>query len=101
MITHLIPYLTVVSDLGGDGGAPGAGGLFGLLGLLTAELPVGSSTGRHGPVRIPLYLASRRQGSRIDPGGVPRGARARRLRGALLLSDLGPAGARRGRQCAV
>src|SRR5262249_10410547 len=51
------------------------------------------------PLRVPLHLAPRCQGPGVDPGAVPRGARARRLRGPLLLSDARPARARRRRQC--
>src|SRR5438094_6250008 len=50
---------------------------------------------RHGPLRVPLHLAPRYEGPGVDPGAVPRGARARRLRGPLLLSDARPARARR------
>src|SRR5262245_31488526 len=50
--------------------------------------------GRHGPVCVELHAASRRQGSGVDTGAVSRSARARRLRGHLLLSGAWPAGAR-------
>src|SRR5215469_8567852 len=66
-------------------------------------LPAGDSLGRvsqggHGPLRIPLHLATGCEGTGIDPGAVPRRACPRWLRGPLLLSDARPAGARRWRQ---
>jgi len=61
--------------------------------------PAGVNQGRHGPLRVPIYLAPRCQGPGVDPGAVPRGARARRLRGPLLLSDARSARAGRWRQC--
>src|SRR5215510_3143882 len=56
--------------------------------------------GRHGPVCVELHAASRRQGSGVDTGAVSRSARARRVRGHLLLSGVGPAGARCRWSCA-
>src|SRR5262249_42957006 len=63
-----------------------------------AGRPAAAHRGRHGPFRVPLHLAPRRQGAGVDPGDVPRGAGARRVRGSLLLSRARPPGARRRRQ---
>src|SRR5215475_6834173 len=57
--------------------------------------------GRHGPFRVALHAAPRRQGSGVDSSAVPRGAGARRLRGPLLLSNARSPGARRRRQRAL
>src|SRR2546430_14805429 len=57
--------------------------------------PAGVNQGRPGPLRLPLPLAPRYEGPGVDPGAVPRGARARRVRAPLLLSDARPARARR------
>src|SRR5437868_1952260 len=54
--------------------------------------------GRHGPLRVQLHAAARRERSGFDPGPVSLRARARRLRRPLLLSDARPAGARCRRQ---
>src|SRR6266851_10169230 len=62
------------------------------------EQAAGVNQGRHGPLRVPLHLAARRQGAGVDPGALSRGARARRLRGPLLLSGARPARARCRRQ---
>ena len=59
------------------------------------------SKGRHGPFPVALHAASRRQGTGLDPGAVPRGAGARWLRGRVLLSRPRSAGARCRRQCAA
>src|ERR1700716_1408494 len=56
-----------------------------------ARVPHWVNQGRYGPLRVPLHLASRCQGASVDPGAFPLGARARRLRGALLLSHARPA----------
>src|SRR6266568_1364105 len=56
--------------------------------------------GRHGPVRVALHAASRRQGKGVDPGSVSGCAGARRVRGPLLLPDARCPGPRCGRQCA-
>src|SRR5262245_1175807 len=50
--------------------------------------------GRHGPVRVALHVASRRQGPGVDSGSVSRRARTRWVRGHLLLSGAWPASAR-------
>src|SRR5262249_26986051 len=50
--------------------------------------------GRHGPVRVALHVASRRQGPGVDSGTVSRRARTRWVRRHLLLSGAWPAGAR-------
>src|SRR5262245_7378466 len=83
MITHIIPYSGEALDPAWHGQS---GGL---------------SKGCHGPLCLPLYAAARCEGSGIDPGTVPCGARARRLRRALLLSGARPTGARCRRQCAA
>src|SRR5215468_10042811 len=94
MITHSVPCGDAASKTASAGAAreawaraPGA-----------PKRPAGVNQGRHGPLRVPLQLAPRYEGPGIDPGAVPRGARARRLRGPLLLSDARPARARRRRQ---
>src|SRR5262249_57707476 len=51
--------------------------------------------GRHGPVRVALHVASRRQGPGVDSGTVSRRARTRWVRRHLLLSGAWPASARR------
>src|SRR5947209_4454414 len=55
----------------------------------------------HGSLRLQFHLASRRKGARLDPGILSFGARARRLRWALLLPGTGPAGGGRRRQRAA
>src|ERR1043165_6380824 len=55
----------------------------------------------NGPVRLELHLAPRREGTRVDPGLLPRGVGARRLRRTLLLSGARPAGGGRRGQCAA
>ena len=87
MITHSIPNGEAAPKNASGGQAPGC--------------PAPVNQGRHGPFRVPLYVAARCQGAGVDPGAVPRGARARWLRGALLLPDARPAGARCRRQCAA
>src|SRR5215470_9721972 len=64
----------------------------------TAEQGV---AGRNGSVRGEFHLAPRCEGSRLDPGLLPRGAGARRLRRTLLLSGAGPACGGRRRQRAA
>src|SRR5262249_1783388 len=54
--------------------------------------PAGLDQGRYGPLRGALHVASRRQGAGVDPGAVSCSARARRLRGSLLLPDARSAG---------
>src|SRR6266436_2869353 len=95
MITHSVPCGDAASKTASAGAArvawaraPGA-----------RKRPAGVNQGRHGPLRVPLHLAPRYEGPGVDPGAIPRGARARRLRGPLLLSDARPARARRRRQC--
>src|ERR1700730_15675369 len=94
MITHSVPcgdaaYKTASAGAGADAWARAAE---------AAKRPAGVNQGRHGPLRVPLHLAPRYEGPGVDPGAVSRGARARRLRGPLLLSDARPARARRRRQ---
>src|SRR6478609_3662144 len=84
MITHSIPDGEAAPKNASAGQAP--------------ECPAPVNQGRHGPFCVPLCVAARRQRAGVDSGIVPRGARARRVRGALLLSDAGPAGARCRRQ---
>src|ERR1700752_3481654 len=54
----------------------------------------------NGSVRLELYLAPRREGTRLDPCLLPRGTGARQVRRTLLLSGAGPAVGGRRRQCA-
>src|SRR6516164_487105 len=54
----------------------------------------------YGPLRVELHVAARCEGAGLDSGPFPGGARARRVRGAVLLSDARPAGDRRRWQCA-
>src|SRR5262245_25380851 len=93
MITHSIPCGDAAPNtaLAGDARIVGARGQtvpgqpakdFG-----PAWVPHWANQGRYGPFRVPLHLASRCQGAGVDPGAVSRGARARRLRRTLLLSD--------------
>ena len=72
MITHSIPDGEAAPKNASAGQAP--------------ECPAPVNQGRHGPFRVPLCVAARCQGAGVDPGIVPRGARARRVRGTLLLS---------------
>src|ERR1700719_4512559 len=97
MITHIVPCGDAACKTASAGTArvawaraPGA-----------PKRPAGVNQGRHGSLRVPLHLAPRYEGPGVDPGAVPRGARARRLRGPLLLSDARPARARRRRQRAA
>src|SRR6267142_1780556 len=53
----------------------------------------------HEPLRVEHHAAARRQGARIDSGPLPRGARSRWFRRALLLSGARSAGDRCGGQC--
>src|ERR1043166_5416034 len=55
----------------------------------------------HGPLRVQLHVAPRYQGAGVDSGALPRGARPRRFRGPLLLSNVRPAGARCRGECAA
>src|ERR1044072_1192570 len=56
----------------------------------------------NGSVRLALYLAPRREGTRLDPGLLPGGVGARPLRRTLLLSGAGSAGGgRRGQHIAL
>src|SRR5262244_468018 len=95
MITHSVPC----GDAASKTAPAGAARVPVARAAVTPKRPAGVNQGRHGPLRVPLHLAPRCQGPGVDPGAVPRGARARRLRGPLLLSDARPARARRRRQC--
>src|SRR6185295_10785331 len=55
-----------------------------------ASHPAGRARG-YGPFRVQLHVAARREGTRVDPGALPRGAGARCLRRPLLLSGARPA----------
>src|SRR4051812_43173915 len=55
----------------------------------------------HGSLRIQLHAAPGRQGTRLDPGILPRGACPRRFRRPLLLPRVGPAGRGWRGQCAA
>ena len=87
MITHSIPNGEAAPKNASGGQAPGC--------------PAPVNQGRHGPFRVPLCVAARCQGAGVDSGTVPRGARTRWLRRALLLSDPRPAGAGRRWKCAA
>src|SRR5271165_1838192 len=52
----------------------------------------------YGPLRVELHVAARCEGAGLDSGPFPGGARARRVRGAVLLPNARPAGDRRRRQ---
>ncbi len=54
-----------------------------------------------GPLRVELHVAARCQRTGVDTGAVPGGARARRVRGDLLLSNARPGGDRCRWQCAA
>src|SRR5882672_5412255 len=98
MIAHIIPYSGVVRDPPPYGPARAAADLRAAPADGKPEQPAGLK-GRHGPVRVPLHAAPRRQGAGVDPGVVSRSAGARWLRGTLLLPDARPAGARCRWQC--
>src|SRR6516225_440103 len=97
MITHSVPC----GDAASKTASAGAARVARARAPEAPKRPAGVNQGRHGPLRVPLYLAPRYEGPGVDPGAVPRGARARRLRGPLLLSDARPARARCRRQCAA
>src|SRR6516165_5262039 len=104
MLAHIGPQAAANSSCGGLGGPAAA-----------AEAPIGASAdlllqpapavrpskGRNGSICLTLHAAPRREGPDIDPGAVSGGARAGRLRGALLLSGARPAGPRCRGQCAA
>src|SRR5262245_1774969 len=100
MITHDIPYADVELDSPRVGRARMGADLRADAADAKPGQPAGL-TGRHGSVRVALHVAARREGPGVDSGAVPRCARARWLRGPLLLSDARPAGARCRRQCAA
>src|SRR3954471_13022960 len=79
MIAHNIPCTAAVQKTACDGGVKG----------------------RHGSLRVALHAASRRQRPGLDPCVIPGGTDARRLRRAVLLSELRSPGARRRRQRAT
>src|SRR3984893_109763 len=83
MIAHDIPCTGAASSIVGHGFAR-----------------AGVNKGRHGPLRVPIHVASGCEGTGVDPRLFPYGPRPRRLRGPLLLSDARPAGARCRGQCA-
>src|SRR5262249_53307785 len=92
MITHTVPCGDAALSTAPAGVARAPAARAGA----TPARPAG--VGGHGPLRVQLHLATRCQGAGLDPGALPRGARARRLRGPLLLSNTRPARARCGRQ---
>src|SRR6266540_2419199 len=100
MITHVIPYAGTVLEPSRHGPACAGADICAAPAEAKPEQPAGLM-GRHGPVCVALHAAARREGAGVDPGAIPRGADARRLRGPLLLPDAGPAGARCRRQCAA
>src|SRR5437660_7417379 len=77
MIAHNIPCAVAVSD------------------------PACQGWGRHGPFRLQLYVAARRQRAGLDPGPFSGSAGARRLRRFVLLSRARCPSTRCRRQCAV
>src|SRR5882724_9388619 len=86
MIAHNIPY---------------AGAEASCVGLVRPDAAVrpkvglaAGHKGRHGPVRVALYVASRCQGPGLDSGTVSRRARTRWVRGHVWVSGAWPAGAR-------
>src|SRR5438067_2637584 len=93
MITHLFPN--------GPGALQSAAAAPGGPAACAAIAPAAPAGGRHGPLRVPLHLAARCQGTGVDPSAVSSGARARRIFRTLLLSDARPAGARCRGQCAA
>src|SRR5215468_9113867 len=97
MITHSVPC----DDAASKTASAGAARVVRARAPEAPKRPAGVNQGRHGPLRVPLHLAPRYEGPGVDPGAVPRGARARRLRRPLLLSDARPARARCRRQCAA
>src|SRR6516162_1108437 len=105
MIAHIGPQVAANSSCGGLGGPAAAAeapiGASADLLLQPAALAVQPSKGRNGSICLTLHAAPRRQGPDIDPGAVSGGARARRLRRALLLSGARPAGPRCRGQCAA
>src|SRR5215831_17490223 len=93
MITHSVPC---------DDAAPKTAPAGAVSATRTAGAPrrsAGVHQGRHGPLCVELHLAARLQGPSLDPGIVPRRARARRIRRPLLLSDARSTRPRRGREC--
>src|SRR5215475_117179 len=102
MVTHIIPCTGTALDPSCGGPAwAGPAEAVGNAPATHESEPAGPSTVRHGPLRVALHAAPRRQGPGLDSGPVSRRARARRLRRALLLSDARPPGARCRRQCVV
>src|SRR5581483_5449852 len=103
MITHYIPSQGVVGQPRCRGWAviSGAPSTSTSPKLWTPAEPARTTTGCHGPFRVALHVAPRRQGAGVDSGELPGGAGARRLRGLVLLSGARPAGARCRGQCAA
>src|SRR5262249_10524559 len=97
MITHSVPR----GDAASKTAFAGAARVAVARARVAPKRPAGVNQGRHGPLRVPLHLAPRYEGPGVDPGAVPRGARARRLRRPLLLSNARPTRPRRRRQCAA
>src|SRR5512140_1270765 len=62
--------------------------------ILSAWRAASRSAVGHGPLRVEHHVAAGCQGAGIDPGIFPLGARTRRLRRTLLLSDPRPGGDR-------
>src|SRR5438477_4134529 len=102
MITHEIPFAEAASKPAS--GDAWAGSAFvprrrlPALALRAPDQSAGALQGGHGPFCVPLHLAARCQGPGLDSGTLSRGARARWVRGPLLLSAARPAAARCRRQ---
>src|ERR1700722_13149416 len=97
MVAHIFPCAGAAFSIVGHGFAPARTAL--LWSGPAAADPTPDPPGRadkrgHGPLRVPLHVASGCEGAGIDPGRLPGRPRPRRLRGALLLSDARPACAR-------
>src|SRR5438067_2306167 len=92
MITHSIPH----GDAAPETASVGMARTPAVRAGAAPKRPAG--VGGYGPLRVQLHLTARHQRAGLDPGPVPRRSRARRIRGALLLSDSRPSGARCRRQ---
>src|SRR5216683_4053165 len=97
MIAHNFPKSGAATSIAGHGFACASSASFSsgaAAAVPTPDEPGRVKKERHGPVRVPLHVASGCEGPGVDPGRFPCGPRPRRLRGPLLLPDTGSAGAR-------
>src|ERR1700722_16159763 len=104
MVAHYFPCTGAAFSIVGHGFAPARTALLwpGPATVIpTPDQSGRANKGRHGPLRVPLHVASGCEGAGLDPGRLPLRPRPRRLRGPLLLPDARPAGARCRRQCAL